>query len=293
MTRATILIPAHNEAPVIERCLRSLLEDADSDEFEVIVLSNGSTDQTVELARGAALRLDAGSSVTVLDIALPGKAAAINQGLDSGCGPKCIVLDADVLVDAETARELCRSLDQSNILAASTTVDFDFGGVSWPSRSYHRFWKQLPSVSNGLAGRGVYGFNARGIERVGRLPLVIADDRFVDLAFGVSERTIVGGSSTVIPSRGLRELIGRKSRVFLGNDRLKTDNIPSFNPDDRPTGGWFSALRSNPASVIDLPIYLAVNLLAKAKAKARRMAGDAPTIAWTEDRSRTGDEFHP
>lgn len=282
MTKATILVPAHNEAVVVGRCLETLLRAADSGEFEVLVLSNGSTDRTVEIARQTALSLEVGSSVTVFDIAESGKAAAINRGLDSGLGPKFVVIDADVLVETKTIRDLCTALDQPGILAASTSVDFDFGEIPWPSRSYHRFWKQLPSVAGGLAGRGVYAFNPGGLDRIGRLPLVIADDRFVDLAFGVTERTVIQGSSTVIPSSGLRSLVERKSRVFLGNRTLEPESISGYDPGDRPTGGWPSALRSRPTNIVDLPVYLGVNLLAKGK--ARLMARKAPAVAWDEDR---------
>ena len=283
MSETTVLIPAHNEAAVIGRCLETLLETAAVDEFEVLVLSNGSSDQTAERARVTAEGLRSGSSVTVLDLAQSGKAAAINQGLDVGRGPKFVVLDADVLLDTETTRDLCRSLDQPGTLAASTTVGFDFDGVSWLSRSYHRFWNQVPSIANGLAGRGVYAFNPEGLERFGRLPLIIADDRFVDLVFGLSERTIVEGSSTVVPCSTLRTLIDRKSRVFLGNRTLSAEDIPGFDTHDRPTGGWRSTLRSNPASLVHLPAYLGVNLLAKAK--ARLIARKTATVAWNEDRN--------
>lgn len=283
MSKATVLIPAHNEAVVIGRCLETLLRNAAVDEFEVIVLSNGSTDQTAERARVSAQGLHAGSSVTVVDLAQSGKAAAINHGLDAGRGPKFLVLDADVLLDTETTRDLCRSLDEPGTLAASTTVGFDFDGVSWFSRSYHQFWKQVPSVANGLAGRGVYAFNPKGLERFVRLPLIIADDRFVDLVFGLSERTIVEGSSTVVPCNTLRTLIDRKSRVFLGNRTLRAEDVPGFDPRDRPAGGWHSTLRSNPSSLVHLPAYLGVNLLAKAKARmvARKMA----TVTWDQGRN--------
>lgn len=282
MSKATVLIPAHNEAAVIGRCLETLLENAVDDEFEVLVLSNGSTDQTAEQARLSVDRLQVGSSVTVIDLAQSGKAAAINHGLDIGRGPNFIVLDADVLLDTETTRDLCRSLDRPDTLAASTTVGFNFDGVSRFSRSYHRFWKQVPSVAKGLAGRGVYAFNPKGLERFGRLPLVIADDRFVDLVFGLSERTIVEGTSTVVPCCSLRALIDRKSRVFLGNRTLTAEAIPGFDPHDRPVGGWGSTLRSNPMNLVNLPAYLGVNLVAKSK--ARLIARKVATVAWDEDR---------
>ncbi len=46
----SVVIAAHNEAAVIERCLASLLADAASGEFDVIVVANGCTDNTARLA---------------------------------------------------------------------------------------------------------------------------------------------------------------------------------------------------------------------------------------------------
>ena len=142
---STILIPAHNEAAVVDLCLETLLRDADKGEFEIFVLSNGSTDETVSVAQDSANRLNATDSVTVVGTPEAGKAAAINYGFDVGVGPDFIVLDADVLLEATAARQLFDVLQKPGVLAASTAVGFDFEGIPPISRSYHRFWSQLPS----------------------------------------------------------------------------------------------------------------------------------------------------
>ncbi len=280
---ATVLIPAHNEEHVIGRCLRSLLGQAEQSEFEVLVLSNGSSDDTVGAAKKAASGLYAGQSVSVIDIPDAGKAAAINHGLGSGSGPDFIVLDADVVVDTGTARQLVRTLGEPGVVAAAPAVDFDFSGVSWVSRSYHRYWSKLPSIAHGLAGRGVYALSAEGLKRLGRLPLIMADDRFIDLSFGVSERRIVPASSIVVPIGNVRGLIDRKARVFHGNNSLGGETIAGFDPDDRPSGGWIDVLRTDRSAAVDLPAYLGVNLAAKIK--ARRLGQASPMVAWDQAHS--------
>lgn len=283
MSDTTVLIPAHNEADVIAQCVRTLLSGAAEDEFEVLVLSNGSSDATVNVAEAECAKLNVGPMVRVLDISEPGKANAINVGVKSGRGPNFIVLDADVALESHAVRELANALRQPGVFAASSAVRLDFDGISSLSRSYHRFWQQLPTVVNGLAGRGVYGLSEAGIARLGPLPLIIADDRYVDLCFGMSERIIVSSPSTVVPTKGVRQLITRKSRVFLGNQRLDPSSVPFFDPTDRPSGGWIAVAASNPRSVKDLPVYLGVNLVAKSKAKW--MARGRNDVAWDEDRS--------
>src|SRR5262245_58336894 len=48
---ASVVIPAHNEARVIERGLSSLLEGARPGELEIVVVCNGCTDDTAARAR--------------------------------------------------------------------------------------------------------------------------------------------------------------------------------------------------------------------------------------------------
>jgi len=47
----SIIVAAHNEAVVIERCLSAMTIDAEPEEFEIVVVCNGCTDQTAALVR--------------------------------------------------------------------------------------------------------------------------------------------------------------------------------------------------------------------------------------------------
>ena len=55
----TIVIPAHNEGRVIRRLLEQLINGADPGEMDIIVIANGCTDDTAEVAAsfGAAVRV--------------------------------------------------------------------------------------------------------------------------------------------------------------------------------------------------------------------------------------------
>ena len=48
----TVIIPAHNEARVIRRLLDQIVADATPGELDVIVVANGCTDDTADVADG-------------------------------------------------------------------------------------------------------------------------------------------------------------------------------------------------------------------------------------------------
>ena len=51
MTKYSILIPVYNGAKYIEKCLNSVLDQSYED-YEVILVNDGSTDNTKEIAKG-------------------------------------------------------------------------------------------------------------------------------------------------------------------------------------------------------------------------------------------------
>lgn len=85
---ASIIIPAYNEARTLSTCLRALAaQTIASDWYEVIVVDDGSTDGTAEIA--------AGYGVLVLRQKHQGAAAARNRGAQHARNPILLFTDAD------------------------------------------------------------------------------------------------------------------------------------------------------------------------------------------------------
>lgn len=111
----SVVVPAHDEADVIGEKIRNTLDNGyPSDLLEVIVVSDGSSDATIPIAR----EFD-DARVRVLDLPRAGKAAAVNAGAREATGDVLVFTDADVLLEPGALGYV-----------AENFADPDVGGVS-------------------------------------------------------------------------------------------------------------------------------------------------------------------
>ena len=105
----TVVIPAFNEAESIRGVLERLCERLQSIEelrgsFEVLVVDDGSTDGTGEIARRA------GSLVTLVRHPYNlGNGAAVKTGIRNARGRVCLFMDADGQHDPESINQIGRA----------------------------------------------------------------------------------------------------------------------------------------------------------------------------------------
>jgi poly-beta-1,6-N-acetyl-D-glucosamine synthase len=101
-----LIIPAFNEADYITAKLANCRAlDYPHDKLEILVVTDGSTDGTPDLAR----RFEGGGSVVVLHRReRRGKAAAINHTMKQVTSPIVILSDANTLLNREAVREIVR-----------------------------------------------------------------------------------------------------------------------------------------------------------------------------------------
>ncbi len=131
MPAVTVVIPAYNSARYIGEALESVRAQSMHD-FEVIVVDDGSTDRTVEVARDAAR----GLAVQVLEQRNSGPGAARNAGIRAAAGRYCAFLDADDLMLPDRLAEQTRLLDADAQLGLVHTdlMTFDERGTIHGSR---------------------------------------------------------------------------------------------------------------------------------------------------------------
>ena len=103
--RVAVLIPAFNEEKVIVRTVRSVL-NSDYANLNVIVIDDGSSDHTFDVARQAYASETAAGRVQVLSKQNGGKAAALNFALDRMTEEFYIGIDADTVIAPDAISKL-------------------------------------------------------------------------------------------------------------------------------------------------------------------------------------------
>jgi len=281
----SIVIAAHNEAAVIGRCLDTLLAGTEPGEFDVIVVANGCTDATAQIAA-------ARPGISVLDLPEAGKAPALNAGDALARRFPRIYLDADIVISADGARALRDAVTDpaaAPVLAATARRELDLSRSPLLVRAYYAISSRLPAFQNALFGRGVIALSAEGRARFGRFPDVVADDLFLDSLFSAAEKREVGSvSSRVAVPRRTSALVRRLVRVRRGNAGLRAQAAvagPGVRGAARTSWLRDVALR-DPALLPAAACYAGITLLAAGLARLPAQ----PAGAWGFDNSsRSGD----
>ena len=106
LPQVAVLIPAYNEEKVVVRTIRSALT-SDYPNLHVIVIDDGSSDKTLEVARAAFAREAASGRVLILTKPNSGKADALNFGLEHLRGEEVFVgIDADTVIAPDAISRL-------------------------------------------------------------------------------------------------------------------------------------------------------------------------------------------
>ncbi len=103
--RIAVLVPAYNEEKVIVRTVRSVLH-SDYENLRVIVIDDGSSDRTFDVAREAYAKEIAEGRVTVLTKPNEGKAAALNFAIEQLDEPFYVGIDADTVIASDAISKL-------------------------------------------------------------------------------------------------------------------------------------------------------------------------------------------
>ncbi len=269
----SIVIPAHNEASVINGCLEELLSDFKPEELEVVVACNGCSDDTAEIVKKE------WPSVKVIEMTEPSKAAALREADKIlTCFPR-IYLDADVTLTSKSARQLFECL-QTGALASRPQYEYDISRSDRFVKSYYRSLARLQARTNSLWG-GVYGLSEEGRNRFAEFPNLIADDLFADHWFDPREIVIlkVEKPAVVTVQRRLRDLYRVALRRRKGNVEILEYQKTAQSTTTSTLHHLLVAGATNPRTALDAIFYFSFAIAVRCSVHIR-----APK-KWTRDES--------
>jgi hypothetical protein len=270
----SIVIPAHNEASLIGRCLAGLADVVLERDLEVVVSCNGCTDATAQVARSFGW-------ATVVETHVASKTVALNLADQvSGTFPRLYV-DADVELPGASAAAVMDVLSAGAVPAARPPYINSPDGASALVRSYYRARARMTSVQGSLWGAGVYGLSAAGRARFGEWPDVVADDLFVDRLFAADEIAIVSAEPVVVRTpRDVTNLVNilrraQRGKAELGGVGTSAGSLPTSS---RSTArDLLATADAGPIAVLDATVYAGLATVARASARL------APGPRWERD----------
>lgn len=279
-----VIIPAHNEESVIERCIRAVYAVAPADARpEVIVSANGCRDRTVAIARTVA------PDAIVLDLPKGSKTGAINAANRAASHFPRIILDADCECSYASLAALATVLREPGVMTAAPAIRLELSRCNALMKAYYRAWLCQPYAKAGKGGAGCYGLSEEALAGIGEFPPIIGDDIWIHTRFPEeSMRYIAEDSdgqpvfSVVHPPRTVREQIRIEARRQSGNAEVGQIYPSQHFANANQGGGWSKALRSG-AAPSDLAIFFAIKFASRAFARWNRIRGKASV--WARDDS--------
>lgn len=255
----SVIIPAHDEGAVLRATLSGLLDGSDAaDELEIIVVCNGCSDDTAEVAREF--------SVQVIELDTASKTTALNAGDRSANWFPRFYVDADIVLGASDITTSARSLG-GDVHAVSPKMVPVLDERPWVVRAFYDVWTQLPYCQS-LIGSGVFGLDAEGRGRFDDFPEIIADDLYARLQFTPAERRVVSEAAFRIQApRTVRALVRVKSRAHLGGLQLRDREPQLFTNEDAEHSVALRTLARSPRAWPAIAAYLAVRILARGRAE--------------------------
>jgi cellulose synthase/poly-beta-1,6-N-acetylglucosamine synthase-like glycosyltransferase len=248
---ATLIIPAYNEASVIARKIENSLGlDYPSDRLEVVVITDGSDDGTVDVVSSYAER-----GVRLYhQPQRQGKAAAINRVVPLVSGEILVFSDANTMIEPGALRALVRSFADPAVGGVSGEKQVQGGGEGLYWR-YESYLKRCDSALTSVMGAaGEFFAVRRELFRPTEEDSVIED-------FVLSLRLVEAGWRVWFPGHGATAQLAQ-SRTWVGGVAILLTSRPTLGGHALPVAGdlWPQSAAGG-AATLPVPIPGADGLL--------------------------------
>ena len=231
--RVSVIIAARNEASVIRRKLESILAaDYPADRLQVVVVSDGSTDETESVVRSM-------GRVLLLSVPALGKADALAAGVSASNGEVLVFTDANGVLEPGALKALVAPFGDPVI--GGVAGDQRYPSADAPSglgsgeRSYwnvDRLLKRIESLGGDVVA-ATGGFYAIRRELFEPIPRGVNDDLFLSTGVVLRGYRLVFASNAVVfeqlaPSS--EDEMRRKVRIITRGVRTVWTRRPLLNP---------------------------------------------------------------
>ncbi len=123
--KVSVLLPAWNEEVGIIKTIESVLQ-SNYDDFELVVINDGSTDKTHQLITQFIKQYQSHQNnrvpIKYLSLTNGGKAKALNKGLEIAEGNIIITIDADCIVDRNAIYKFIQRFDDPSVGAVAGNI---------------------------------------------------------------------------------------------------------------------------------------------------------------------------
>lgn len=215
----SVIIAAHNEAPHIGRKLRTVLtQDYQAARLQIIVASDGSSDETVNNANALGY-----PGIQVLDLPRAGKAAALNAAVALADGDVLVFTDADNQWNEHTLGQLLAPLADPDVgCVGGHMIIPDPGHALSVGDSLYRHYEAWLRGAENRTGCMVStdgALLALRRELFQPVPAQVNDDFFLSTCAPVAGKRIVYAADAVVLDHGVDEpgkQFRRRLRVTVG-----------------------------------------------------------------------------
>ena len=143
----SVLVPAHNEALVVQRTVRSLLNfDYPKEKYEIIVINDNSSDDTESILSNMAAEFPANRLICISTdkvVGGTGKSNALNIGFSVAAGSMIAIYDADNTPEPQALRLLVENLVADPKAGAVIGKALENGFTAAQRALFHRHVAQL------------------------------------------------------------------------------------------------------------------------------------------------------
>lgn len=274
-----IIVPLRNEAAVLPVTVPKLLAATEGDSVRIVWVCNGCSDNSASV-----IRREAGPSAEVIELARPGKTAALQAGDDAlGTLFPRLYLDADTWLNPGDPHRLMQPLLSGAADLVAPRLRFDAAGASPLSVQIGACWMSLPHAQT-TAFSGAIGLSSAARALWDRWPEITGDDIFVSSMVPRNRKLIVpeASATTYLPN-SFAGWVSMRARWLKGEAELARLGLVL----PRPARQRTSLLRQ----MVSRETALGAWALVMARILARTTRTDANASAWVPDRTTSRDRF--